>query len=59
MYNNTIQKELNNIDSQIERWQDKMEDQIDHYTSQFSRLEQLIQQMNSQSSYFSQLMAGG
>lgn len=59
MYNNTIQKELNNIDSQIERWQDKMEDQIDHYTSQFSRLEQLIQQMNSQSSYFSQLMMGG
>ena len=58
MYNNSIQKELNNIDSQIERWQDKMEDQIDHYTSQFSRLEQLIQQMNSQSSYFSQLMGG-
>ncbi len=58
MYNNTIQKELNNIDSQIERWQSKMEDQIDHYTSQFSRLEQLIQQMNSQSSYFSQLMGG-
>ncbi len=59
MYNNTIQQELNRIDEQIERWQDKMEDQIDHYTSQFSRLEQLIQQMNSQSSYFSQLMAGG
>nr|WP_325213236.1 flagellar filament capping protein FliD [uncultured Oscillibacter sp.] len=58
MYSNTIQKELNNIDSQIERWQEKMEDQIDHYTSQFSRLEQLIQQMNSQSSYFSQLMGG-
>ncbi len=58
MYNNIIQKELNNIDSQIERWQEKMEDQIDHYTSQFSRLEQLIQQMNSQSSYFSQLMGG-
>lgn len=58
MYNNTIQKELNNIDSQITRWQEKMEDQIDHYTSQFSRLEQLIQQMNSQSSYFSQLMGG-
>lgn len=58
MYNNTIQKELNRIDEEIERWQDKMEDQIDHYTSQFSRLEQLIQQMNSQSSYFSQLMGG-
>ncbi len=58
MYNNTIQKELNNIDDQIEKWQDKMSDQVDYYTNQFSRLEQLIQQMNSQSSYFSQLMGG-
>lgn len=58
MYNNTIQKELNRIDEEITRWQDKMENQIDHYTNQFSRLEQLIQQMNSQSSYFSQLMGG-
>lgn len=58
MYNNTIQKELNRIDEQIEKWQDKMSDQVDYYTSQFSRLEQLIQQMNSQSSYFSQLMGG-
>lgn len=58
MYNNTIQKELNRIDEQIERWQDKMTDQVDYYTNQFSRLEQLIQQMNSQSSYFSQLMGG-
>ena len=58
MYNNTIQQELNRIDEEIERWQDKMESQIDHYTNQFSRLEQLIAQMNSQSSYFSQLMGG-
>lgn len=58
MYNNSIQKELNRIDEEIERWQDKMENQIDFYTSQFSRLEQLVQQMNSQSSYFSQLMGG-
>ncbi len=58
MYNNIIQKELNRIDEQIEKWQDKMSDQVDYYTSQFSRLEQLIQQMNSQSSYFSQLMGG-
>ena len=58
MYNNTIQQELNRIDEEIERWQDKMENQIDHYTNQFSRLEQLIAQMNSQSSYFSQLMGG-
>ncbi len=35
-----------------------MNDQVDYYTNQFSRLEQLILQMNSQSSYFSQLMGG-
>ena len=58
MYTNTIQQELNNIDEQIEKWQDKMSDKVDYYTNQFSRLEQLIQQMNSQSSYFSQLMGG-
>jgi len=58
MYNNTIQKELDNIDKQIESWQDKMTDKVDYYTNQFSRLEQLILQMNSQSSYFSQLMGG-
>ena len=59
LYTNTIQKELNNIDTEIEKWQDKMSDQVDYYTQQFSRLEQLVQQMNSQSSYFSQLMTGG
>lgn len=58
LYTNTIQKELDNIDDQIEKWQDKMSDQVDYYTNQFSKLEQLISQMNSQSSYFSQLMGG-
>ncbi len=59
LYTNTIQKELNRIDEQIEKWEDKMSDQVDYYTNQFTRLEQLVQQMNSQSSYFSQLMMGG
>lgn len=58
LYTNTMQKELDNIDKQIEKWQDLMSNQIDYYTGQFSRLEQLILQMNSQSSYFSQLMGG-
>lgn len=58
LYTNTIQKELDRIDTEIEKWQDKMTNQVDYYTSQFTRLEQLIQQMNSQSSYFSQLMGG-
>ena len=35
-----------------------MSDQVDYYTSKFSQLEQLVAQMNSQSSYFAQLMGG-
>ena len=49
---------MDNIDNQIERWQDKMSDQIDRYTTQFSRLEQLIAQMNSQASAMAGLMGG-
>lgn len=55
LYSNDIQKQLNSIDTQIEKWQDLMSNKIDFYTRQFSKLEQLVQQMNSQSSYFSQL----
>ena len=35
-----------------------MADQIDRYTTQFSRLEQLIAEMNSQASAMSGLMGG-
>ena len=58
LYNNTIQKQLNKIDEDIQKWQDKMSDQVDYYTKQFSRLEQLINQMNSQSSSIMSLMGG-
>lgn len=58
MYNNTMQLELDDIDTQISRWQDKLSDKVDYYTNKFSKLEQLVQQMNSQSSYFSQLSGG-
>ena len=56
IYQNDIQKQLDNLDTQIEKWQDKMSDQVDYYTTQFSKLEQLIAQMNSQSSALSQMM---
>lgn len=55
---NSLKSQIDSIDSQIERWQDKMSSQIDRYTTQFSRLEQLIAQMNSQSSAFAGLMGG-
>lgn len=55
---NTIQDQLDDIDEQISKWQDKLSDQIDYYTSKFTQLEQLIAQMNSQSSTLSGLMGG-
>ena len=55
---NSLQSQIDSIDKQIDRWQDKMSSQIDRYTTQFSRLEQLIAQMNSQASAMSGLMGG-
>ncbi len=55
---NSLKSQMDSIDNQIERWQNKMSDQIDRYTTQFSRLEQLIAEMNSQASAFSGLMGG-
>ena len=49
---------MDNLNTQIEKWQDKMSDQVDYYTTQFTQLEQLIAQMNSQSSTLSQMMGG-
>ena len=58
MYNNLIQQQLDSIDEEIDKWQDKMSNQVDYYTTQFSKLEQLIAQMNSQSSTLAGLMGG-
>ena len=55
---NSLKTQMDSIDSQIDRWTDKMADQIDRYTTQFSRLEQLIAEMNSQASAFAGLMGG-
>lgn len=56
---NSLKSQIDSYDNQIDRWQDKMADQIDRYTTQFSRLEQLIAEMNSQASAMSGLMGGG
>ena len=56
--NNSLNTQISNIDKQIERWQDKMSSQIDRYTKQFSKLEQLVAAMNSQASALSGLMGG-
>ncbi|NBI17388.1 hypothetical protein D1841_11730 [Neglecta sp. X4] len=58
LQNNFLQTQIDNLDTQIEKWKDKMSDRIDYYTNQFTRLEQLINQMNSQSSALAGLMGG-
>ncbi len=58
LMNNAWQKEIENYNTQIEKWQDKLTSQVERYTSQFSRLELLIQQMNSQSSTLAGMMGG-
>ena len=58
LLNNTIQDEIDSIDTVIDNLTDKLNDEIDYYTSKFSKLEVLIAQMNSQSSYLAGLGGG-
>lgn len=58
LMNNQWQSEIDNYNTQIEKWQTKLQSQVERYTSQFSRLEQLIAQMNNQSSTLAGLMGG-
>lgn len=55
---NTLQDKLDDYEEQIEKWNTQLSNQIDYYSSQFTRLEQLILQMNSQSSTLMGLMGG-
>jgi flagellar hook-associated protein 2 len=54
---NSYQKQLDRLDDYISQLQDKLETETDRYISQFTSLETLISQMNSQSSYLSSLFA--
>lgn len=55
---NTMLDKMKDIDTEIEKWQDKMSNKVDYYTNKFTQLEMLINQMNSQSSALSGLMGG-
>lgn len=50
---NSMQKQMDDIDDVIERLFDKLETEQDRYIAQFTSLETLISQMNSQSSWLS------
>ena len=55
---NTILDQMKELDKQISTWQSKMSDKVDYYTNQFTQLEMLINQMNSQSSALAGLTGG-
>lgn len=55
---NQMQEQLDAMQEEIEKWQDKMSDRVDYYTNKFTQLEMLINQMNSQSSMLSGMMGG-
>ena len=52
---NMMQDRIDSYDDVIDTLTDQLNDKIDFYTSKFSKLETLIAQMNSQSSYLSSL----
>lgn len=58
LLNNTLQTRIDNLNEDIEEWQDKLSNKVDYYTKQFTRLETLINEMNSQSSALAGLMGG-
>ncbi len=53
--NNTLLDEINEINDRISDMTDRLATEQDRYISQFTQLELLISQMNSQSSYLSSL----
>lgn len=54
--NNSILDQINEIEDQIERLTTQLVTEQDRYISQFTSLETLISQMNSQSSWLAQMM---
>jgi flagellar hook-associated protein 2 len=52
---NTWYKAISSLEEQIEKWQDRLSDKVDYYTTKFTNLETLISEMNSQSSMLSGL----
>lgn len=57
MLDNFILDQMNDIDDEIEKLQDKLETETERYYKQFTSLETFISQMNSQSSWLSSQFA--
>ncbi len=52
---NYIAKQISSLDDEIDKWQTKMSNKIDYYTKQFTALETLMNELNSQSSALASL----
>lgn len=55
---NTMQQKLDGLDKQVEALRGKMSKQVDYYNRKFTVLEQLVMQMNNQSSTLMGMMGG-
>lgn len=55
---NELNDQMDSLQTEIEKWQDKMSDRVDYYTNKFTQLEMLINKMNSQSSMLAGLSGG-
>lgn len=53
-YNSTIAKQIREVDSQVSNLELRYQSEYNRYWKQFNAMEQMIQQMNSQSSWLSQ-----
>lgn len=58
MLQNTLQKDVDNIDKQIKTLKDKLERETESYYQRFASLETYINNMNAQSSWLAQQFAG-
>lgn len=58
LYDNELNREIKELEEQISSWEDKISDRIDYYTQKFTYLEQLVAQMNNQSSMLMGLSGG-
>ncbi|WP_394523110.1 flagellar filament capping protein FliD [Lacrimispora sp. JR3] len=55
---NYMQKSIDSVDSYIKRLQTQLKTETDRYVSQFTNLERVISQMNSQSSWLNSSLGG-
>ncbi len=58
LLNNSYFKQMNSIDEIIDSLNDKLKSERERYNKQFTNLETLIAQMNSQSSWLTQQFGG-